>query len=322
MTIQSALALVGVAKQTAKGSAAASPTFGHGVTGGTVMQVEIQQELEDHTTGKRQSPGVNRTGVVPGMDFQFRAHPKSLGLYLFGALGAKATTGAGPYEHTFSLGDDLPYLTVFGSYGGSHYAVEDCKVDSLAISWENANPLEVSVSGTGTDVAFPATFTPGTDEAVAAYFTAASGTFKVDVDSGTPLTAPIESGEVSISNSVEAIMLSGAVTPADVTVGRQEVEVTLDLVVPNLDDWRTLLTGSAAGTTIEDAVIYGSFECVFTNGTDSLKLTSTRVAFVTEFPEANPTGGAARLSLAGLIPLTTAGNGGFTAVLTNAQASY
>lgn len=323
MAIQSALAQVGAAKQTAKGSAAAAPMFAHGVTGGAVMVVAVDQELEDHTSGKRQSPGVNRTAVTPGLDFQCRAHSKSVGLYLFGALGGKATSGTGPtYTHAFTLADDLPYLTIFGTLNGNIYSVQDCKIDSLGLSWEGNNPVEVSASGTGTIAGFPASFTPTTDDTYASYFTAAVGTFKMDVDSGTAVTAPISSGEISISNSVEAIMLSGSITPSDVSVGRQEVEVTLEIVVNDLTDWRTILTGTAAGTTASATTVYGSFEIVFTNGTDTLTLASTRVAFTTDFPEADPSGGPVKLSLAGLVPLTAAGAAGFTATLVNAQATY
>lgn len=317
--IQSAIAQVGVAKQSGKGSVAASPTYAHGVTGGSVMTVEIAQELEERTSGVRMSPAVNRTGVMPGIDFTGRAHPRSVGLWLYGALGSIST--AGSYTHTITVGDDLPYLTTFGKLGSNIYSVRDLKVDALGFSFENANPVEMSVSGMGTVVGYPGAFNVVTDDSLASYFTAASGTFKLDTDSSTPVTASITSGEINIANALETIMLSGSISPDDVFPGRHETEVSFDVVVANLDDWRILTTGTNSGSSASAAPIYGSFEIAFTSGTDILKLEAAKCAFTTEFPEANPGGGPVTLSLAGLVVQTAAG-AGLTATVTNSVVSY
>jgi hypothetical protein len=319
--IQSAIAQIGVAKQSGKGSVAASPTYAQGVTGGAVMTVEVAQELEEHTSGVRMAPGVNRTGVMPGIDMTGRAHPKSIGLWLYGALGSVSTSGSSTYTHVFTTGDDLPYLSAFGKLGSNVYSVRDVKVDSLGFSFEAANPVEISAAGMGTVVGYPGAFSPVTDDTKATYFTAASGTFKLDVDSATPVTASITSGEITVSNAVETIMLSGSISPDDVFPGRQEAEATFEIVVANLDDWRTILTGTSNGTTTEDEPVYGSFEIVFTNGTDSLKLEAGKCAFTTEFPEANPSGGPVTLSLAGLV-VQDANSVGLKATLINDVASY
>ena len=317
--IQSAIAQVGVAKQSGKGSVAASPTYAHGVTGGSVMTVEIAQELEERTSGVRLSPAVNRTGVMPGIDFTGRAHPRSVGLWLYGALGSIST--AGSYTHTITVGDDLPYLTTFGKLGSNIYSVRDLKVDALGFSFENANPVEMSVSGMGTVVGYPGAFNVVTDDSLASYFTAAIGTFKLDTDSSTPVTASITSGEINIANALETIMLSGSISPDDVFPGRHETEVSFDVVVANLDDWRILTTGTNSGSSASAAPIYGSFEIAFTSGTDILKLEAAKCAFTTEFPEANPGGGPVTLTLAGLV-VQTAGGAGLTATVTNSVASY
>jgi hypothetical protein len=319
--IQSAIAQVGVSKQSGKGSATASATFAQGVTGGSVMTVEIAQELEERTSGVRMSPAVNRTGIMPGIDFTGRAHPKSVGMWLYGALGAVSTSGSASYTHVITVGDDLPYLTTFGKLGSNIYSVRDLKVDALGFSFENANPVEMSVSGMGTVVGYPASFNINNDDSLSPYFTAASGTFKLDVDSATPVTASITSGEINIANALETIMLSGAISPDDVFPGRHEAECSFDVVVANLDDWRTLVTGTSSGSSAQASPVYGSFEITFTSGTASLKLEAANVAFTTEFPEANPGGGPVSLSLAGLVVQTAAG-AGLTATLINDHASY
>lgn len=322
MPLQSALAQVGVAKQTAKGSAAANPTFAQGVTSGSVVTVEVAQALEDHTSSARITNYVNRTGVIPGIDFSCRAHSKTLGLYLLGALGSVTTTGTGPYTHNFALADDLPYLTAFGKLAGNNYAVNDVKVDEIEISFSENDPLEVAISGMGTTVNYAATFTPTTDDTAASYFASSSGTFQIDVDSGTPVSAKIKSGSLNIKNNVETIMLSGAIAPSDVFPGRQEIECSFDIVPDDLTDWRAIVTGTTTGTTASAAPVYGSFNLVFNNGTDTLTLNASRVAFTTDFPEADPAGGSITLSLEGLVVKPTSATAALTATLINTQASY
>lgn len=321
MPIQSALALVGAAKQTAKGSAASDPTYGHGITDGQVVTVEVSQELESRTSGTRFAPGVNRTAVMPGMDFTCRAHAASAGLWLFGALGAKSVTGAGPYTHVLSLGADLPYITAFGKLGSDIYAVEDFKVDSLEVSWSENEPVEMAVSGMGCAIDLGATFSATTDDSAATYMRPAGGTFQVDIDGTTLAAAKITGGSVSINNNLAPVMLSGSLTPGDVFPGQQAVEVSLDITPENLNDWRTVLTGASNGTTVSDTPIFGSFSCQFTDGTNTLTLAATKVAFTMDFPSADAAGGPVTLSLAGLVVIPASGSP-FTATLVNTTASY
>lgn len=322
MPIQSALALVGAGIQSAKGSAESNPAYGHGITDGQVITVEVAQELESRTSGTRFAPSVNRTGVMPGMDFTCRAHPGSAGVWLYGALGAIATTGASaPYSHAMTLGSDLPYLTAFGKLGTDIYAVEDFKVDALEISWSENEPVEIAVSGMGTTIDLGATFSAGTDESAATYMRPAGGSFQIDIDGTTLAAAKVTGGSVSINNSLSPIMLSGSLTPSDVFPGQQAVEVSLDVTPENLNEWRTILTGSSAGTTVSSAPIYGSLSVQFTDGTNTLTLAATKVAFTTEFPSADAGGGPVTLSLAGLVVIPASGSP-FTATLVNSVASY
>lgn len=321
MPIQSALALVGGAKQSGKGSPATDPTYQHGITDGQVMTVEVSQDLESRTSGTRFAPSVNRTGVQPGIDFTCRGHASSIGLWLYAALGSKSVTGSSTYTHVFSTGADLPYLTAFGSMDSNLYAVEDVKVDSLEVSWSENEPVEFAVTGMGTDVAFPSTITPATDDSAATYMRPAGGSFQVDIDGTTLAAAKVTAGSVSINNSLSPIMLSGTITPSDVFPGQQAIEVSLDVTPENLNDWRTILTGTSNGTTVAATPVYGSFSIQFTDGTNTLTLAATKVAFTTEFPSADAGGGPVTITLAGLVVIPASGSP-FTATLVNAVATY
>lgn len=322
MPIQSALALVGVGKQASKGTPAATPAFGHGVSGGGVIKVDVSQDRAGVTSGKRAAAAVDRTAVVGGFDYTTRCFPKTLGMWLYAALGGKSVTGAGPYVHTLTPADVLPLLTVFGNLDGTLAAVQDAMVDELELSWDENNPPDLKVAGIGGAINFAPTFTLGTDETLGDYLLTAGGTFKLDVDSATPVTAPIKAGSIKIANGLTAVTLSGSLTPDQPFPGRQDYETSLTLVPANLNDWRTVVTGAANGTEPSDAPVYGSLEVTFTNGTDSLKLEASRVPFMIEFPEASPDGGPVEIEATGMPVLTAAGGAALTATLTNGQATY
>lgn len=325
MAVQSAIATVGVGKQSSKGTALSTATFGHGLVDGAIMSVEVDQSIEEHTSGTRASGDVNRVAVNAGVEFTARAHPKSVGLYAFGALGAVATTGAGPYTHVCTMGEDLPYLTTFGRLASNYYKVQDVKIDSLGFSFTANEPLEMSVTGMGTALAvLPSAFTTTNDETNDSYYMPVGGTFSVDVDasgSGTAATAKINSGEITISNNAEPIMVSGTITPDDVVVGRQEIEVSFEITPDNLNLWRTIVTGSSAGTTASGSVVYGNFSCEFVNGANTLTIAGDRVAFTCDFPDADPAGGTVTLTLAGL-GVGNAGGSPLTVTVVNTTSSY
>lgn len=324
MPVQSALSQFGVGKQTVKGTAAANPIAYHGLTDGTVISVDITNELEERTSGFRVAPAINRTAAMPAVSFSSRLHPRAVGHYLLGALGSVSTSGTTTFTHTITSGPDLPYYTTFGTLGGTNYSVRDLKFDTLDINFEANQPATLSATGMGVSIAFPGTITPTTDDTYSAYFTPVGGTFSVDVDgaSGTAAIAKITSGSISIANNLETVFVSGAITPDDVFVGRQEVEVSFDVVPDDLLLWRTIVTGTSSGSAVSAAPLYGTYSVQFASGADTLTITSPRVAFTCDFPDVDPNGGALTLSLAGLAVMPAAGGTPITATLVNTQATY
>lgn len=324
MALQSAFAKVGVAKQSGKGSVAAAPTFAHGVTDGAVLNVDVQQSLDDLTGGSRAGVNVTRSGVMSGIEFSTRAFASSVGLWLFGALGAKAVTGSGPYTHTFTPAtSDVPYLTGFGVLDNNIYSVQDYKVDEFSVSFDGPAPVTVAVSGMGTVLGFPVSFSPTTDESYSTAMRPVGGTFSIDVDgaSGTSATARVTAGEVTISNNLDPIMLATSITPDDNMVGRMEVSCSFDIIPDDLAIWRTIVTGSSAGTTAASSPLFGTFSIQFTDGTSTLTLAASKVAFVCDFPSADPAGGAVTLSLEGIAVQPESGQI-VTATLVNSTATY
>lgn len=314
MPMQSADAVVGLSVQANKSTARTTIDHMFGITDGSVMTVEVSQDLEARTSGRRFAPSVNRTAVMPGIDFTCRAHPGSVGMLLWGALGAYTTAGASaPYTHEFTLGDDLPYFTTFAEFDGDNETVRAVKIDSLELSWNENEPVEVAVSGMGCDLILE-DFAPwdafvGTGDTFATYFRPAGGLFRVDVDGASAVAAEITGGSISINNNLTPVMVSGSLTPDSQQPGQQSVEVTLETTPSNLNDWRAILTGSPNGSAISDAPVYGSLYLQFTDGTYTMTIVANRVAFTTEFPSADAGGGPATLTLAGMVVLAADGTG-------------
>lgn len=321
MPLQSGIAQVGVAKQSAKGSAAANPTFAHGVTDGAVLALDITQDADERTAGSLGRTDAVRTAAMPAASFTSRAHAKSLGLYLYAALGGKAVTGTGPYTHTITPADALPYLTLAGKLDTVLTQIRDYKIDGLTISWSENNPLEVQVEGMGTAISFPGSFTPTTDDTAASFFTPVGGTFTLSSSTGTPATARVTGGEIAIANGLEGIAASGSILPDDIFNAQREITCSFDITPENLDEWRAIATGTSSGASVSQTVPYGSFSMAFADGTNSLTLAATRVAFTSDFPDADPAGGPVTITLAGVVLKPSAGNH-ITATLVNSQASY
>lgn len=322
MGLQVAKKQFGIAKQSGKGTIAANPYFAHGLASGG-LTVAPNQESDPLTSAYVNPAGAYRDKVENGASYETRAWQKALGLYLLGVLGSDVVTGANPYTHTITLGSALPYLTAFEKASDNTLlAVKDCKVDSLELAWEENKPLVCSVKLVGGAFSVPSTFTPTVDECdTSNYYTPVGGTFKLDTASATPVVTPVTAGKITIARSAEAKFFSGVIEAGDVGEGACDVDVSLTVVPDDMTVWRKALTGAINGTSIATAAQYGSFEVTFVKGADSLKLSGGSVTFLTDLPEADPSGGFADAELVGKAYRGATATP-ITAVLVNTQATY
>lgn len=320
--LQSRLAKVGFAKQTAKGSAATEATYDIGVLGGTVASAELTEEDLNPTADSRVLSYVERKLVVPGAAFDAVGMPKSIGMLLLAACGAVATTGAAaPFTHTITTADDLPYVTLFGRYAAQRIKVTDAKLDELEIEFDGSGAIKVKAKFVGIDQEFIGSYTvaAGGDERPvdSPPLISAGGVFTVD-----GAAAVIKKGSIKISNKVKAVDQAATTTPYDVSPGMQEITVSLTVVPEDLTLYRTVLTGSPAGTEIAGDVYIGDISLKFVRGADTdLTFAAGACALATEFPEANPEGGPAEIPIEAKVLAPASGNP-FTFVLRNTVASY
>lgn len=321
MPVQKASHLVGVAKQAAKGALMANPMFVHGVTDGGLASANPKQSALEVTSGKRTRANVVRESVANGGDIKAPAYLKALGLYLLGALGGDVVTGTGPFVHTFSTADTLPYLSLFEKFGGVMTAVRDAKIEELTLSWDGRKPLVLSIKALGTVFSYPLTFVGTTDETGSdSFLIPVGGVFQYDVDGSVLATARVNKGELSVKNVVDAVELSASIEADDMFEGLQEHSVKLTIVPDDLNDYRTALTGSPAGATSAVVPPLGGFSLLFkeNGGTGQLLVTAAKVAFDIAWPKGDSKGGAVELELVGL----PVGNAPVVYALTNQQATY
>ncbi len=328
MPIQKRVAFIGLAKQTAKGTPAASPVYGFGVLGGGALVAGVEQENDEITYSgdQRISPDENRLGINPGINIRTRCYPRTAGLLLYAALGAIADAGAGPYTHTITPALNLPYLTAWTKFAGEYHQLTDCLINQLTISWTERQPLEVEMELLAIGLTFDvANWVPSltTDESGASKFGPVGGVFKVDpADGANPAEGKVTGGRISINNNLVPIPLSKSLYPDDLYPGQQEIECEINTMPDDLTLWRKAITGTGAGASVSATPVFGGFDLKCSIDANTyLQLVATKTAFTPDYPEADPGGGPIELVLPGRVKQPTVGDA-LTVTLKNTVASY
>ena len=332
--INTSIGLIGVAKQSAKGTAASAPSFVHGLTGGQVFKLDRSVESDDVSCGVRAGTDSHVESIVPGADFDTYGYADVLPLYFYGAMGSIASAAAsgdgmsGYYTHTVTLGDLLAYLTVWGRIGGEYSSVAGCKVSALEMDFEGNSPLDFGITLLGLVAtlglsAFPGEVDPSCFDG---YFIPTGGTFKIDTGSGTPAVAPVTKGNLKLENNCSAVSVAGQVMPGDIEEGKLTSSGSVTVKPDDMTLYKKMVTGSGTGTTPTGAMVYGSFEWNFTHSKDSkcsLKVTATNVPFTADFPDVAPDGGAAEMQFSfDNIGVASPSGSPVTVEITNQVASY
>jgi hypothetical protein len=312
-------------KQAAFNTPAVTKRFGLALRGGSVLDPAVAQQYEELTLATRFPPSSIRTGSNPVIECRTRAWPKSVASLLELALGSGATTGASdPFTRTITPATNPPYLTAFTRFDTEYHTLSDARIDELSFSWDGRNPVEVSLRILGCALTmFTTSHTPTIDDGDQQSFFPAGGTFQMDTDSSTPVTADITGGTVTISNHLGPVEVSRQITPINVWPGLHEVSVTLRLIPNDSVLWRAAVTGTDAGTAVSGSPVYGSFLTKFQiqpTPERSMQFNATRLAWYGKYPEADPAGGPAEFELTSTVVKPTSG-AEFTAIVLNDQAS-
>ena len=332
--INTSIGLIGVAKQSAKGTAASTPSFVHGITGGKVYNPDRSTASADVACGVRAGTDSYVESIVPGADFETYGYADALPLYFYAAMGAIASAAnagsgmSGYYDHTITLGDVLPYLTIWGRTGGEYTCVEGCKLDQLEMEFEGNAPVEFGITALGLDDTVNLEGMPGsvTPSCFDGYFVPTGGTFKINTGGATPTAAPVTGGSLTLGNNCTAHQFAGQVKPGDVEEGKLTSSGNVKVKPADMAEFYKMLTGAADGTTSTGAMVYGSFEWTFKHSKDakmSMKVAASNVPFTAEWPDVDPNGGAAEIEFSfDDIGVAAASGSPVTVTITNDTASY
>lgn len=242
-----------------------------------------------------------------------------------GSYTASSGSLIAAYSHAITSAATVPYMTAWGLFGTADWAeIVDSKVSSAELSWEEAGKVSVKAEIMGITPSFLASAYTETNLEVISqdgYFTAGGGVFTVE-----GRNYLVHGGSIKFDTHINQPISGATVLPADVVEGKLQVDWSLKILPTSTDLFRETYFGSTAGGALSGIVAFphlGAVTCQFSGpfGT-TLNISSTQVRFAVEFPESNPEGGPAELTLAGTSTLPSGVTPSVSAVLLNQIPAY
>lgn len=332
---------LGWAIQTTKGTASAASIQRSGIMGGGLNPVPNVADVEESSGGRLRNTAF-LTQVHGEGEPVIAARPGILGLLLYGAMGAKAVTGAGdPWTHTFTLAATQPYLSVWRNIGiGAGAAAEferyvDTKITRLQLESSAGGVLAATVGLLGINPQFKtAAETSVTLETVEPFLhTDLKGQFLVETVAASGIR------RVTINMTTGVIGSAGDDVLYDtLDEGMQEITIATEQTITDWALWNRFHYGTT--TPADNAVHTGGVIELAASGLDvkwskrtaaravatperSLQVTATRVQIASiEGPAVNTDGAPLTRAVTYKIYQPTAGGTGLTAILKNGVTAY
>lgn len=277
-------AWVGWGKQSSKG---ATGTITHKApfSGGSINPDRSIAQLQE--TDANRDEGVSYVEQVSASGTpEVYARASVMHSLLDAALGATASTGSGPYTHTSTPANALPYMTFYRMIGGTLFeSFEDCLVNELTVSADTGGPLTVGVGVTGRQAK---DVTSDPDALVIPASDAVYNFNEATITKGGNATALISNMELTLSNNV-TLQQTDDVIPYDVVAGMRSLTVGFDIIFETLTDYKAF--HYAGGTSQTNAISETSLVFSFSKtANDQIEFTIPHAAYE-EFPVEPDTGG-------------------------------
>lgn len=137
---------IAIGKQSAKGTAASVPTIKLPVRSGGVGPQKRIGRYATTDIGRDRGPEYV-SGVAVSGGWECYMEPAAMGLLWYLVLGANADSGAGPFVHTGTPANDLPYCTIWDSTGSTPLVEKftDVKIGSMTIAGSAGEPWICSI---------------------------------------------------------------------------------------------------------------------------------------------------------------------------------
>lgn len=333
MAINPSIGLVGAALQTDRDTPAATPTFLHGLTGGSPFGASRSIANTPVACGKRGPSDARVDGIEVAPSIESLCYPDVLGLYLYAALGNVVSTAVddheGYFKHVFTMGDTLPYLTLWSQVGTDNFTEADgCKCSQVQISATGNEHLALTADflGISADVgidAIPGSLTPSCYDGK---YTTTDCTFKLDTASETPTDALVSEASFTLANSIAALSSLGRVTPRDIADGSLSAGVSVTTIPDDITMYKKMVTGSESLTKVTGKVVLGSVYAKFMHTEDenmTLELEYKHVPFTADYPSVDPEGNEGTIQFtADSAIITSANESPVTVTLVNKVESY
>lgn len=237
------IADVALSLQTAKGAGSATSQHRIYLSGGGIGPERDHADLEETSGSRLRSEGYIRQARTGGTPQAF-VRPDFIGLLLYGAMGAKAVTGAAdPFTHTFTLAQTQPWLTLWRMLGGIKYEkFIDSKISSLILRSAAGGPLSVEfgVVGLSPQHQTAAEVTAAVEKSPTFMHSDGKGQFLVEGGA----IASIESIVVNISAGV-SLQQGDSVSANDATEGQFDISIETVQTISDFALWNRLHYGSA-----------------------------------------------------------------------------
>jgi len=304
------------AKQSARGTPGTAGPHKTPFSGGSIAPSRTIAQLSE--TDASRDEGVSYV-EVNGLEGSPEMYVRDTNLHSLMdiTLGSTITAGAGPFTHTSTPADALPYVSFWRGIGATLYErFDDCMVSELTLSADSGGPLTAGISLMGR------TATRLTVDPHSAIPIASAGVYNFNEATVTAhggATALISNFELTISNNVTS-QQTDDITPYDVVAGQRSVTVGYDMIFETLAAYNEFHYGSAAGTAQGTAITTTSLVFNFIKGAGALNFAIPNAA-VEEFPVDPDPGGDPIVASVRTRAQRVTGTPIITSIVTNAKAT-
>lgn len=258
MAVQGNTRLIYAAIQSGKGVASATPTHVFRVNGDAALSPNRELIQLPETDGSSQradntvvgsSPAGGWTGWLRASEFAFLARA---------VMGANADSGAGPYTHTATPANTLPYLTLWDVIPGLQCTkYVDARISQLGVSGEALAGVQYSCQA----VALSALLGETEPVAPAAPATDLKYSYPlVTVTIGGVAPGSFDSFSITVNRNVTVLRGDLGLASFDSVAGIFEVDGTARKIYVDDDDYRKFHGGSAAATALTTTIFTESLD--------------------------------------------------------------
>lgn len=334
MSLNPSIGLAGIAFQKDRDTPATQPTYLHGLTGGSPFGASRNIANTAVACGNRAPSDARVDSIEITPSIQSLCYPDTLGWYLYAALGACKTTALadtkkGYYQHVFTMGNTVPYATIWSQIGTNNFTRSDgCKCGTLELTATGNEHLGMQADFQGIDAQVGIAAIPGSVEAscFGGKYTTTDCTFKIDASGSTPAEALVSEASFTIENNLSALTSIGRVTLREIAEGNLSAGCSVTTIPDDITEYKKLMTGSKTSTSLTGKVVLGSVYAKFFHTDDpnmTLEISVNHCPFTAEFPEVDPEGNEATIQFTtDAAIITAAGESPLTITLVNQVASY